>query len=270
MTKRNCIGNSYLLVLVALVLFSSCGSRNEQTLFNAATDVNAESIKDVYVVNDQGEADIYYKIKLNDVIAINNLQNKEWGASKAPTTTTNVLSTTGDNITTYRVDIDGTVNLPAIGKVLLAGLTRREATAKLQDLYGSNEHLKDPIIELNVVNLKVTLLGEFNKQGNFLLTKENTSLVEIIGEAGGFTKTADPKTLKIIRGNRSNPEIIYVNLTDIKSLASKKLILQNNDILYLQQTKNAVLADRLQKSNNIIQPLLVVVNLAILIFTLTK
>ena len=265
MIKPNYIG----LIIVTCVFFSSCGSRNEQTLFNAATDVNAESIKDVYVVNDQGEGNIYYKIKLNDVIAISNLQNTQWGAS-TPAPTAAVASANGENITTYRVDIDGTVNLPAIGKVLLAGLTRREATAKLQERYGSINYLKDPIIELSVVNLKVTLLGEFNKQGNFLLTKENTSLVEIIGEAGGLTKTADPKTLKIIRGDRLNPEIIQVNLSDIKSLSSKKLILQNNDIIYLQQTKSAALADRLQKSNNIIQPLLVVVNLAVLIFTLTK
>ena len=265
MIKRN-----YLLVIIAFLFLTSCSTKNHQALFNAATDMNTESIKGVYVVNDQGEEDIYYKIKINDMIAIRNLQNKEWGSSQTQTVTTGSVAATGENVTTYRVDIDGSVNLPAIGKVLIAGLSRREATAKLQERYGSVNFLRDPIIELSIVNLKVTLLGEFNKQGNFLLTKDNTTLVEVIGEAGGLSKTADPKTLKIIRGNRENPELIYVDLSDIKSLSSRKLILQNNDIISLQQTKNAVLADRLQKSNNIIQPLLVVINLAVLIFTLTK
>lgn len=269
MTKPPHTKYSYLLIVMMAILFSACGSRNQQTLFNATTDVNAESAKDVYVVNDKGEDDIYYKIKVNDIIAVNNLQNKEWGSSKLPTVNT-TNSTTGENITTYRVDIDGTANLPAIGKILLVGLTRKEAELKLQDYYGGSSYLKDPIIKLDIVNLKVTLLGEFSKQGNFLLSKENTNLIEIIGEAGGITKSADPKTLKIIRGNRSNPEIIYVNLNEINSLASKKLVLQNNDLIYIQPTKGAALAERLQKSNNIIQPLLVVVNLAVLIFTLTK
>ncbi|RZJ79264.1 MAG: hypothetical protein EOO47_11330 [Flavobacterium sp.] len=130
--------------------------------------------------------------------------------------------------------------------------------------------LKDPIIDLSVVNLKVTLLGEFSKQGNFLLERENTTLIDIIGEAGGITKTADPKSLKIIRGDRSNPELIYVNLSDINSLASKKLTLQNNDIIILQQTRAAEKAEKIQNYNNIIQPVMIVFNLAILVFTLTR
>jgi polysaccharide export outer membrane protein len=151
----------------------------------------------------------------------------------------------------------------------VAGLSRREATAKIEAIY-KEKLLPDPIIDLSIVNLKVTLLGEFNKQGNFLLERDNTTLIDIIGEAGGITKTADPKTCKIIRGDRSNPEIIYVNLNDINSLASKKLTLQNNDIIVLQTTKGAALSERLQRFNNIVQPLLVVVNLAVLIFTISR
>ncbi len=268
MVKYSCITSFCLLTFVATLLLSSCGSRNSQTLFNAATDVVTDTIKQVYVVNDQGMGDIYYKIKINDLITIRNLQNKEWGATKSTGSAVGLVDQT--STTTYKIDADGTANLPAIGKILLAGLTRREATQKLQDNYGSSKYLSDPIIELNVVNLKVTVLGEFSKQGNFLLEKENMGLIELIAEAGGPTKTADPKTLKIIRGNKSNPEIIYVNLNDIRSLASKKLTLQNNDIIYIQPTKSAALAERLQKSSNILQPILVVVNLAILIFTLTK
>lgn len=265
--------NFICAALLSVTLLSSCGSRQEQTLFNAASDVNAENLKDIYVVNDRGEEDIYYKIKLNDLIAISNLQNKDWGATRgvaANPTSAAPTTTAGQNITTYRVDVDGMVHLPAVGKVLLAGLTRREATRKLQDLYGSKEYLNDPIIDLSIVNLKVTLLGEFAKQGNFLLTRDNTSLIDIIGESGGLTKTADPKALKIIRGDKNNPEIIYVNLNDINSLASRKLILQNNDLLYIPPTKGAAMADRLQKTNNILQPLLVVVNLGVLIYTLSK
>lgn len=215
-------------------------------------------------------SDAYYKIKVNDQLAIRNVQNKEFGATLNTSSTTN-NATSGDakNVLSYPVELDGTVNLPAIGKVSVIGLSRREAANKIQQLYGE-KLLKDPIIEISLVNLKVTLLGEFSKQGNFLLEKDNTSLIEILGEAGGITKTADPKSLKIIRGDRSHPELIYVNLNDINSLASKKLILQNNDIIVLQPTKSSALSERLQSFNNIVQPLLVVVNLAVLIFTLSR
>ncbi|MGN7986716.1 polysaccharide biosynthesis/export family protein [Pedobacter sp. 22226] len=253
-------------------MFVSCASRKEHSLFNAPSDIVTDTIKQVYVVNDQGISDAYYKIKVNDQLAIRNLQNKEFGATASTNSGTSGNQTAGgtiNNTLSYLVDIDGKVNLPAIGKVEVIGLSRRDAAIKIQDLY-SKQLLRDPIIELSVVNLKVTLLGEFSKQGNFLLERENTTLIDIIGEAGGINKTADPKTLKIIRGDRSHPEIIYVNLNDINSLASKKLVLQNNDIIVLQQTKSAALSEKLTSVNNIVQPFLVVVNLAVLIFTLTR
>ncbi|QNN43043.1 polysaccharide biosynthesis/export family protein [Pedobacter roseus] len=253
-------------------MFVSCASRKEHSLFNAASDIVTDTIKQVYVVNDQGISDAYYKIKVNDQLAIRNLQNKEFGANTSSSNSTGFNQTasgTINNTLSYLVDTDGKVNLPAIGKVEVLGLSRRDAAIKIQDLY-AKQLLRDPIIELSVVNLKVTLLGEFGRQGNFLLERENTTLIDIIGEAGGINKTADPKTLKIIRGDRSHPEIIYVNLNDINSLASKKLVLQNNDIIVLQQTKSAALSEKLTSVNNIVQPFLVVVNLAVLIFTLTR
>lgn len=256
-----------LFIAAAILLLSSCSAskaRREKTLFNSPTDYVTDTIKRVYVVNDQGMGDIYYKIKVNDVIAVKNKQNKEFLANVG--SSTNVEG----NVVTYPVENDGTVNLPAVGKVALAGLTRKEATAKLQQIL-EKDQLSKPIIEVTIVNVKVTLLGEFNSQGNFLLERDNTSLVEIIGQAGGInTQTADPKTLKIIRGDRSNPEIIYVNLNDINSLASKKLILQNNDIIVIQSTKNLAITQKLQNFNNVIQPLLVIINLGVLIFSFTR
>ncbi|KQR72703.1 hypothetical protein ASF92_05360 [Pedobacter sp. Leaf176] len=256
-------------------MLNSCAARRENSLFNAASDLMTDTIRHVYVVNDQGISDDYYKIKVDDQLAIKNVQNPEFGANgsqvNSPSTTRIQQAQSGanSNVLSYPVELDGTVNLPAIGKVQVVGLSRRAATEKIQDLYKKNL-LKDPIIELSIVNLKVTLLGEFSKQGNFYIEKENTTLIDVIGEAGGITKTADPKTLKIIRGDKSHPELIYVNLNDINSLASKKLILQNNDIIILQQTKRAAASEKLLSFNNIVQPLIVVVNLAVLVFTITR
>ncbi|KQS36112.1 polysaccharide biosynthesis/export family protein [Pedobacter sp. Leaf194] len=264
----------YFLSFVFILACSACSVRKEHSLFNAPSDIVTDTIKHVYVVNDQGISDAFYKIKINDQLAIRNVQNPEFGAtnstvSNASSGTQSGASGATSSVLSYPVELDGKVNLPAIGKVEVVGLSRREAAVKIEELY-KTKLLKDPIIELSVVSLKVTLLGEFGKQGNFLLERDNTTLIDIIGEAGGITKTADPKTLKIIRGDRSHPEIIYVNLNDINSLASKKLVLQNNDIIILQQTKNSATSEKLQSFNNIVQPLLVVVNLAVLIFTVTR
>lgn len=263
--------NLYLFSIVLFVLFlNSCKTKQELTLFASPTDIVTDTIKQVYVVNDKGIDETFYKIKANDLIAVRNVQNKKFGATSSLSDAGGISTSGGSSsVISYPVDIDGKINLPALGKVEIANLTIRDAKNKIQNLY-AEKLLVDPIIELNVVNLKVTLLGEFSRQGNFYLEKENTNLIDIIGEAGGITKMADKKSLKIIRGDRANPEIIYVNLSDINSLASKKLILQNNDIIILQTMKETKVNEKLQNFNSIIQPILVVVNLAILIFTLIK
>lgn len=255
-----------LFLFAMMLLFSACSTRKEISLFNAPTDVVTDTIKQVYVVNDQG-IETFYKIKVGDLLAIRNVQNKEFGGTVSSNVVNNLP--TIQNVLSYEVEADGQVNLPAIGKVQVAGLGRKEAKAKIEQLY-KEKLLSDPIIELGIVNLRVTLLGEFNKQGNFLLERDHTTLIEIIGEAGGITKTADPKTLKIIRGDKAKPELIYVNLNDVNSLASRKLILQNGDLIVLQPTKSAAFSDRLQRTNAIVQPILVIVNLAALIITLSR
>jgi len=256
--KNNCV-----LVLCILLLLNSCASRYKKALFTTKTDAVIDTLKTVYVANDKGPEDIYYKIKPGDQIAIRNLQNVEFGAQQGgfggPT----------NSQLSYLVEITGNVNLPVIGKVPVAGLTRREARLKLQDLY-SQTLLKDPIIELNIVNLKVTLLGEFKTQGNYLIEKDNTSFIEILGQAGGLTERAEPKNLKIIRGNRNNPEIIYVNLKNINSLSSPKLVLQNNDIVYAEPRKIYSSTEGLQNAMTFLQPVLLILNTAVIIYNLSR
>ena len=249
--------NTTLKLLIIGFLFTSCAS-NKSALFVAKTDKIMDTLKTVYVVNDHQPEDIYYKIKPQDIIAVTNLQNLEFGVNSEPSA-----------IATFTIQNDGYTVLPVIGNIQLAGLTRREAQSKLQDLY-SKSLLKNPIIDLKIINLKVTLLGEFAARGKFLLEKDQTSLIDIIGEVGGLTPNANPKKIKIIRGDPSNPQIIYANLANINSLGNKKLILQSNDIIYAYPKKVAERSQNIQSMMNIIQPVVLLLNSAIIIYNLSK
>jgi len=274
--KKNTLFVSLLFALF-MGLLSACGTINNQTLLKSATDAEAEKYQGVHVVNDQNSDEIYYRIKEGDVIAIRNLQNKNWGGGQSQaalgssSANVAVTNTVDANSISYIVDRDGMVTLPTLkNKVKISGLTRIEARQKIEDLYRDGGYLVDPIIELNIVNLKVSLFGEFNKQGTFYLTKDNTTLIDILAEAGGLAKTADPRTLKIIRG-KNGAETIYVNLSEQQGiLGNPKLILQNNDIIIVGASQKIRDEEKVQRFNNIVQPLLVVINLVALIFTLSK
>ncbi|MBC7745689.1 MAG: polysaccharide biosynthesis/export family protein [Flavobacterium sp.] len=254
-------GYSLLYLITLLLIFSSCSTRYEHALFKSETDVLRDTIKTVFVVNSSAKSADFYRIKANDLLAVRNLQGIGFLSSET--------SGEAGQPVRFEVQNDGNVVLPMLGPVMVAGLSRKEAAEKIQAAYKLTL-LKDPIIELSIVNLKVTLLGEFGSEGEFLLEDDETTLIDIIGKAGGFSPIADPKTLKIIRGDRSNPEIIYVNLQNINSLASPKLKLQNNDIVYIEPTGISNASQKIQSVSAILQPVLLVVNFALLIYNFTK
>ncbi|WPU98332.1 polysaccharide biosynthesis/export family protein [Mucilaginibacter sp. cycad4] len=248
------------LIIGVLFLFTSCSSKQYQYLFEQKYNVTDTASKG------SDAATGPYRIKAQDILQIRNLQNIKYIVDEAPSS--NAGGGGGTTGQTFQVEDDGTVALPVIGHVKVAGLTRPEAAKQIEELYRKNL-LKDPIIELKIVNLKVTILGEIKGQGNYPLTKDRTTLVEMIGEAGGLTDKANEANVKIIRGDQRNPQITEINLRDIQSINDPRAILQSGDVIYIAQNKRAVRNDKLQNLSVITQPVLLLLNTALIIFTLS-
>lgn len=261
------------LVLGSLLIFTSCSYKQDQILFEQRA-----SMADTAIAKDSTSLD-NYRIKPQDILQIRNLQNMSYivgdmgGQGTSTTASSSGSPSPGSGSAsqgqTYQVEVDGNVALPVIGHIHVAGLTRIEASNKIEALY-REKLLKDPIIELKIVNLQVTMLGEIKAQGNYPLVKDKTTLVEMIGEAGGLTDKANEKNIKIIRGNPKKPEITEVDLGSVSSLSDPATILKNGDIIYIAQNKRAIKTDKLQTFSTVIQPVLLLVNTALIIFTLTR
>nr|WP_242689305.1 polysaccharide biosynthesis/export family protein [Pedobacter sp. SYSU D00535] len=235
-------------------------------MFRSATPPPLNNISPLYVVNDQGINDKGHIISLDDILTVTNLQNPDLISGKITGTASPVTQER-----TYRVEADGSVRLPVLGKVKLVGLSILDAERALDSLY-HREFLKDPIIDISVVNLNVTILGEVAQPGTYLLQKEKTSLVEILGQAGGINARANKGSVKIVRktGDPGNPEIIYVDLKSISSITNPKLNLRKNDLIYVEPRTSARIGDRLTAISPIIQSGLLVLNTALIILTLSR
>jgi len=259
-------------LLISALIFgiftcTSCSFKQQQLLFKErAANVDSAKINQANAGN--GTSD--YRIKSQDILQIRNLQNIKYIVDETPNTSSSSGSTSiSSSGQTYQVDDDGKVALPVIGRVAVAGLTRAEAAKLIEEFY-RKDVLKDPIIELKIINLKVTMLGEIKAQGNFPLVKDKTNLIEMIGEAGGLTDRANEKNIKIIRGDPKNPQITEIDLSKINTLGDPRIILQNNDIIYIAQNKRAVKNDQLQNINTTLQPALIILNTALIIYTLIR
>lgn len=250
------------ILLVSLMLLSSCSIKQHQLLFENK-HAQSDSTKAAIPVATS------YHIMPQDILQIRNLQNMSYITGGETGSTTGGGSSTGSQGQTYQVEDDGTVALPVIGHIKVAGLTRYEAEKQIETLYRKTL-LKDPIIDLKITNLKVTLLGEVKGQGNYPLVKEQTNLIDLIGEAGGLTDRANEKAVKIIRGERSNPQVTQFDLSDIKTLSDPRLTLQNNDIIYVEQSKRAIRTDNLQYISTLVQPALLLLNTALIIISFSR
>ncbi|MFI5162333.1 MAG: polysaccharide biosynthesis/export family protein [Sphingobacteriales bacterium] len=257
------------MLLFAVFTFPSCSYKQQQVLFKLPAS-KADSVR--YNQAGTGEGTSDYLIKSQDILQIRNLQSSRYIVDEAPSAAAGGGGSTSGTITagegqTYQVEDDGTVALPLIGHIEVAGLTRTEAAKKVEGLYRKNV-LVNPIIDLKITNLKVTILGEIRVPGNYPLVKDKTNLVELLGQAGGLTEKANEKTVKIIRGDPKNPLVAEIDLSKIQTLADPRMILQNNDIIYIGQNKRAIKNDQLQNITNTIQPGLILLNTALIIYTL--
>lgn len=247
-----------LMCIATLICASfSCSYRQQQSLFDEKTGTGPVS-KDL--TDFRG-----HRIAVQDLLQIRNLQNRNYISNEALShSTAGIAGNEGQN---YLVEADSTIALPMLGHVKVVGLSRSEAANKIELLY--RKELKDPIIELKIINLKVTLLGEVKNQGSYGLVKDQTSLIEIIGQAGGLTEKANSGKVKIIRGNLQQ-QVIEVDLGDIRSLSDTRTLLQNNDIIYVAQNKKAIRTEKLQSMSALLQPVMLLLNTALIIFTLSR
>jgi polysaccharide export outer membrane protein len=219
------------LTLLTTLLFSCSNKKN--ILFRT----NEKQATTPVLAMEKTSASDFYKevIRSGDQLAIGNLSDENLINGLGNKTPLKIL---------IEVDAKGYVVLPVIGSIKMAGLTIEEAEIALNKEY-KKETLAAPLFVITITNSKVTLLGEFFKQGNIQLEKTNTNLIEILGQAGGFSPRADQTKLKIIRGDKTNPEVINVDLTNVASLGNPQLQLRNGDIIYCQPRKIYLFSDKL-------------------------
>ncbi|MDR1645960.1 MAG: polysaccharide biosynthesis/export family protein [Tannerellaceae bacterium] len=151
-------------------------------------------------------------------------------ASQGDVAVTNALQ-----LHTYLVDIDGNITFPVLGKVKAAGLSKQELTAQLQD--GVARYVKDALVHVQIVNYKVTLLGEIARPGALTVRNERITILEAIGQMGDLTINANRKNILVVRDNNGRKEHGRVDLTDPAIFASPFYYLRQNDFVYVEPNK---------------------------------
>ncbi|MCE1155826.1 MAG: polysaccharide biosynthesis/export family protein, partial [Bacteroidales bacterium] len=93
----------------------------------------------------------------------------------------------GVSIQNYLVDNQGYIQFPILGKLKVIGKTKNEVTTMLFDAIHP-EYIKDePIVLVRMGNFKISVLGEVNRPGSYVIDNERISIVEALSLAGDLT-----------------------------------------------------------------------------------
>jgi len=214
----------YSFISFLLFLVSSCKLFYPNIMFQQKDYQFFELAKkqiDQYViqVGDQFSVKVYSRdgFRLIDVMSGVNNQNS-----------IGVGGGIGNN---YLVDNEGFAKLPIIGEFYVKGYTEKELERVLEEKYSGL--FVDPYVVVTVANRRAFVFK--GSAGSVVpLNDAPTNLLEVIARSGGIAGDLKSYNIKIIRGDLKNPQISVVDLSSLEGMRNADLIVQSNDIIYIE------------------------------------
>ena len=139
----------------------------------------------------------------------------------------------------YIVDQEGNIEFPMLGTIKVGGLTRIETTNKIKALL-KNGHISDPIVNVRLLNFKISVLGEVAKPGVFSISGERVTLVEALALAGDLTIYGKRNSILLFREKIGVKTYEKIDITKTDFINSKNYYLSQNDVIYVEPNKTRV------------------------------
>ena len=239
-------------VIVFAGLLTSCGV-NSNVMFKEAKDAAPQDsipLKpfEEYRISEDDKVTFSLTTK-NGTRIIEDLS----GISDVPRNSVEVLE--------YLVQKDGTVKLPIIGKVKIAGLTVAECEDTLEARYTTQ--YQDPFVQLRVTNQRVIVFPGNGSDAKVIpLVNSNTTLMEALAQAGGITDRGKASAIKLMRKVNGQRVVYTLDLSTIEGLQYVDMVVQANDYIYVEPTPE--LSKEIAED---VVPIVSLISSAILIFT---
>lgn len=216
----------FYLIFFSLLL-SSCGSRKKIAYFQNAKDF--ETIVDT----DSFEP----KFKVNDIVSIY-VSTFDLEAVRPFNLLKGQSQNGGLEYIDYLVDIKGNVDYPVLGKVNILGLTVEEAKNLFKEKLA--DYLKDPIINIRILNFRISVHGEVSRPGIYEVSGERVTLLQALALAGDLKPKAKRENIMVVRDFNGNKTFTRVDLTNKELFNSPVYYLTQNDLVYVEPNKSAI------------------------------
>ena len=225
----------FFTVSLLIALLSSCGSVKNIAYLQNSDTINYEKSKYLYDAKIMPKDELTITVNTTNAEAslpFNLLMQNAYQQGRT-------LSTGGGTLMPYLVDTEGCINYPIIGRLHVAGLTKRECERLIQEkIQPYLAESENPIVTVRMSSYSISVLGEVARPGSYMVSREEINVFEALAQAGDLTIYGVRDRVKLIRKDASGKKEIHtLNLNDADIVNSPYYYLQQNDVVYVEPNK---------------------------------
>lgn len=218
--------------LIITMMLSSCSSWRKINYIQDAADVDSMVIQEQPVINaHKGD-------KMNIYVSSRNQESASPFNLTAPMSTSSSgeggLSGSNSQTVSYQVDDMGNINFPQIGVIHCEGMNQRQLANYIKDTLIQGDYLKDPIVTVEFLNMKVSVLGEVAHPGSYEINNGQMTLLDALSMAGDLSIYGRRDRVAVIREYQGQRTIVYHDLRSKELFNSPYYYLNQNDIVYVE------------------------------------
>src|SRR5580704_6644768 len=133
---------------------------------------------------------------------------------------------------TQKIGTDGSLSLPLIGEIHVAGKTPGQLQGELANLYKPQLQDNEVLVTVETRAVPVVVSGAVQRPGKIVFERPAT-LLEAIMEAGGFTPQADLKRVSVIRIVKGEHQTELFDLRAVlRGQATQATYVSGGDVIY--------------------------------------
>ena len=224
-----------LLAITAIVALAAGCSTTTYQQIDYLQDLNREATLEMkenkgIVIQPQDMLSIIVSSRDPELSAPLNKPSVTYQAGSEVTST----SSSYQRILGYVVDNAGDIEFPMLGIIHVAGLTRWELQDMIKERIVSEGIILDPIITVEYMNFRISVMGEVNSPGTYSVTGDKITLLGALSLAKDLTIYGRRDNVTVIREQNGQRSVYKVDLRKSSSLFdSPAYYLQQNDVIYV-------------------------------------
>lgn len=214
----------FYLYIIILLAVTSCVPKKKIIYVQGNQDFNNKSSNYEPLIQNDDELSINVSAQESAASAPFNLDYRSDGGSSSSA-----------QRQTYLVDNYGKIDFPILGTITVAGYSVKGLKELLKEKLAV--YIKDPVINIRILNFKVAVLGEVVSPGTVSVSSERLTLLEAIAKSGDLTLYGKRDNILIIRDFQGIKTFNRVDITKADFVNSPFYYLDQNDVVYVEARK---------------------------------